>query len=83
MDRETQRRYVDGTRVTWIFDSLGQLDSVKDLAGTTDNAYNTIGLLASQQQPGDQRLSYTYDVDNNRVLLLGPQGARVTYGYDA
>ena len=81
--REIQRLYADDSRVTTTYDSVGNRLVVADPTGRYTRTYDPLNLTTSVTNPDGNRLSFIYDVLQQRKVLVDANGGRTTTIYDA
>jgi YD repeat-containing protein len=81
-DRLVGWRYPDGSRVTLVYDPIGQRTVLSDTTGRTTVVYDKASRLSTVTTPAGKRLSYSYDGLGERTLLIEPGGGRFSYVWD-
>jgi RHS repeat-associated protein len=69
--------------VTYTFDPNGRRLTMVDGTGTTSYHYDGYGNLTSETNGAGQKVSYTFDFDNDPIAILYPNGQSVSRTYNA
>lgn len=78
--------------IAYRYDPNDNLERVDELKSTGNDlprnvssfkTYDTLDRLTSETDAWGRRLSYDYDDQGNRTLLVDPDGKRTSYAYDA
>ena len=83
LGRTVGQIYIDGTRVTSIYDPAGRQTGMQDVTGITSMAYDAGGRQSAVVNGAGLALTYGYDATGERVSMQDPDGGMTTYGYDA
>ncbi|MCX6887773.1 MAG: choice-of-anchor J domain-containing protein, partial [Verrucomicrobia bacterium] len=81
--RLTAKRYPDGSRAIYAYDSRGNLTLASNYVGAITLAYDAADRLQRITYPGNRWLGYTYDTAGRRTSMTDQLGYRLTYIYDA
>jgi YD repeat-containing protein len=80
----TGRQYPNGTRATFVYDSVGNRDLTIDVdGGRFTNSYEADNRRETQVNPQGDRTSYSYDAAGRRTLEDLYTGGRASMSYDA
>jgi len=82
LGRVTEKRYPDGSIVTFTYDARGNLVQYTDTTGTTTQEFDTGDRLTRITYPGERWLAYTYDSAGRRATMEDQLGHRTQYHYD-
>ena len=80
--QQTQRKYPDGTRTTWVYDPVGNPLIIAAPAGTFIRTYDSLDQVRQLQWPTGEILTWTYDAAGNRQTRETSLGT-TTYLFDA
>ena len=83
IDQQTGRRYPDGSRVTFVYDPVGNRLKMQDSTGRYTYSYDQLSRTKSAISPPNHRITYAYDAISQRSVMTAPTGFRFTYSYDA
>jgi RHS repeat-associated protein len=69
--------------LSYAYDPAGRITSAGDNAGAYTLQYDTLGRLTSRQDPLGLTLGFSYNSDDQRVLMTDSQGGRQTTTFDS
>ncbi|MBS0266547.1 MAG: RHS repeat-associated core domain-containing protein, partial [Planctomycetes bacterium] len=82
-NRQIQRKYPDGSRVTQVYDVIGNRTLLRDATGRYTATFDALDRLSVRTNPANKRITYTYDGISQRRRLADPDGGLFTTVYDA
>lgn len=74
--------YADGRKVSLTYNSIRQLEEVKDWLGTTKIAMDEAGRIASVTDPYGKTVGYEWGSMGERTAVLYPDGKKTVYEYN-
>ena len=77
------RLYPDGSRNTFLYDSVGNRVTMQDTTGTYTSTYDALDKRQSMVTPAGEATTYGYDSVGMRDFVVAPTGGRFTYAYTA
>lgn len=75
-------QYADGKEVRLSYNTLRQLEEIKDWTGITTVKNDAAGRALNIVYPDGKEISYTYNVSGQRTSMTYPNGETVNYSYD-
>ena len=55
---------------------------MQNAGGITTSSYDELGRVSTVKNPASKTITYNYDANSNRSLMIDPDGGRFTYAYD-
>ena len=76
------RQYQDGTRVTQVYDAVGNRTLLHDHTGRYTATYDNLNRPQETKEPNNKIITLTYDKVSQRSTMAVPDVGRVTYTHD-
>ena len=73
----------DGSRVTFVYASIGNRTIMADTTGTYTSTCDALSQSHVVTSPGAKSIAYAWDAVGSRSTMLNPDGSRTTYAYSA
>jgi len=84
LNRLTNTAYPDSTSVANVYDAIGRKTFMTDAIGQTTYTYDVLNRLSTKTAPGtNNKITYTYDSEGNRLTSVDQNNRTITNTYDA